>query len=200
MDSTRPKGISRGRFLVGAAGAAGVAAAGALGGAQLLTGQGGPPLSADDPLALALALERLQAAFYAEAVDGGALSGELLDFAATTRGHEEEHASALAPLVGGGGAQAEYDFGSSVTDPDAFATAAATLEDLAVSAYNGMIPLLDERGLAAAGRIVSVDARHAAWIRAIAGSDPAEDATDAPLTPEQVVARVEDLGFIAAPP
>ena len=92
-----------------------------------------------------------------------------------------------------------YDFGNAVTDPDAFGTTSATLEDLAVSAYNGMIPLLSKHGVEVTGRIVSVDARHAAWIRAIGGLDPAENATDTALTPEQVVARVEDLGFITEP-
>ena len=200
MPATRRYGISRGRFIAGTAGAAGVIAVGAIGGAQLLSGKGSSSLQSDDPLALALALERLQAAFYDEAVAGGALSGELLEFATTARGHERQHASDLEPLAGSGAAApATYDFGDAVTDPDAFGTTSATLEDLAVSAYNGMIPLLSERGVEVTGRIVSVDARHAAWVRAIVGLDPAENPTDTALTPEQVVARVEDLGFITEP-
>jgi hypothetical protein len=39
--------------------------------------------------------------------------------------------------------------------------------------------------LAAAGRIVSVEARHAAWARALAGKDPAPAAVDRPTTVAQ---------------
>ena len=39
--------------------------------------------------------------------------------------------------------------------------------------------------LAAAARIVSVEARHAAWARALAGKDPAPVAVDVPITVAQ---------------
>lgn len=196
MEAARRRGISRAGFIAGAGGAL---AAGGLAGAELLSGQGGSSPDAER-LALALELERLQAAFYAAAVDGAALQGELLDFATVARDHEAEHAARLTPLVGAAApAEARYDFGTSVTDPDAFATTAADLEDLAVSAYNGLMPDLADQGLLVAGGIVSVDARHAAWVRAILGRDPAEDATDTALGAEQVTERLAALGFIQEP-
>ena len=61
------------------------------------------------------------------------------------------------------------DFGDATTDPEAFAEAAATLEDVAVGAYNGQAANLTKAGLRAAATVISVDARHAAWVRAIVG-------------------------------
>lgn len=191
------QGLSRGRFIAGGAGAAAILVAGGLVGTELLSGQGSPS-SLDDatPLALALALEKLQAAFYAEAVSAGALDGELLEFATTARDHEDQHVDLIAPLVTDASDEPEYDFGGDTTDPDAFGESAAKLEDLAVSAYNGLIPGLSDRGLAVTSRIVSVDARHAAWVRAIMGRDPAAAATDQALTADQVVKRLQATGYL----
>ena len=47
------------------------------------------------------------------------------------------------------------------------------LEDLAVATYNGQAVNLTPASLKAAARIVSVEARHAAWIRSIVGEVPA---------------------------
>jgi Ferritin-like domain len=187
--------FTRKRFIAGSAGVAGVAAVSVAAGVEMLSGKGGS-LQDADPLALALALEQLQAAFYAEAVSRGALSGELRDFAATAADHEAEHAALLTPLVPNPAPEAAYDFGDDTVDPKAFAAAAASLEDLAVAAYNGIIPGLSERGLATAGRIVSVAARHATWIRAINGEDPAAEPTDPGLDARQVVARLEATGYL----
>jgi ferritin-like protein len=50
--------------------------------------------------------------------------------------------------------------------------------------------------LQAAARIVSVDARHAAWIRAIRGRRPASQATDVAKTRRQVLEQVDRTGFV----
>ena len=190
--------LTRRRLIAGSAGVAGVGAIAVWSGVELLSGKGSS-LEDAEPLALALAIERLQAAFYNEAVAGGTLTGELLDFATTAAGHEAEHAALLAPLVPDPADEPAYDFGDDTRDPAAFAAAAASLEDLAVAAYNGIIPGLSDRGLGTAGRIVSVDARHAAWIRAINGDDPAAEATDPGLDARQVVERLEATGYLVEP-
>jgi Ferritin-like domain len=203
LDDRGEKGMEEGartftrrRAIAGSAAIAGAAAVSVATGVELLSGQGASSLSDAEPLALALALERLQSAFYTEALAGGTLSGELLSFATTAAEHEAEHEELLVPLVPDPPDETAYDFGADTTDPAAFAAAAASLEDLAVSAYNGLLAGLTERGLAIASRIVSVDARHAAWIRAINGDDPAADAVDESLDADQVVQRLEATGYL----
>ena len=196
-EPSRPRNLSRGKFLTTAAGSGAVLAVGGIAGAGLLLGQDAPGGAKTSPLALALVLERVQAAFYSAAVAAKKIDGELLDFAITAQGHEAEHANLLVPLVAGGEKNpSSYDFGAATTSAEAFAAAAATLEDLAVSAYNGLLPVLKGRSLAVASRIVSVDARHAAWVRAIMGKDPAAAATDPGLTTAEVVKALAATGFV----
>ena len=73
------------------------------------------------------------------------------------------------------------------------------LEDFGVAAYNGQATNLTSDALAAAAQIVSVHARHAAWIRSIVGKTPAIQATDRPKTQAQVEAALEATGFLRAP-
>jgi hypothetical protein len=111
--------------------------------------------------------------------------------------HEREHVAYLEEALGSAAAEAPAaDFGDATADPDAFAEAAATLEDVAVGAYNGQAANLTKAGLRAAATVISVDARHAAWVRAIAGRPPASEAVDAPLTLAQVEAALEATGFL----
>ena len=67
-------------------------------------------------------------------------------------------------------------------EPGAFTRATIELEDIAVAGYNGQATNLTQATLAAAATIVSVEARHAAWIRALAGEVAAPDAVDKPMT------------------
>jgi rubrerythrin len=189
-----PVAISRRRFIGGAAGA-GVLVVAAASGAGLLVADDAPV--AISPLGTALRLERLQSAFYAEAASRGVLTGELRDFAETVAAHEAAHVSELTGLLTDPVPEDTYAFGSSTTDEASFAETAAIVEDLAVAAYNGIIPALSGPASRAAARIVSVDARHAAWVRAIMGRDPAEDATDGALTAAQVEAALARTGLIA---
>jgi len=148
-------------------------------------------------LNLVLLLEYVEAAFYADARAKGALHGELRKFATVVGGHERQHVSFLKKALGNGARKEPIlDFGQATTDPDAFVAAAVALEDTSVAAYNGQATNLTAHTLAAAARIVSVEARHAAWIRAIAGKVPAADATDAPLTGAQVLAALQKTGFL----
>ena len=149
--------------------------------------------------ALALQLEQLQAAFYAEAAERAELGVELLEFAKTAAAHEREHVGYLEEALGAAAAEAPAaDFGDATADPVAFAEAAATLEDVAVGAYNGQAANLTKTGLRAAATIISVDARHAAWIRAIVGRPPAAQAVDRPLSPAEVEATLDKTGFLQA--
>ena len=150
-------------------------------------------------LNLVLLLEELESAFYAEAEAGGALRGELADFARIVGEHERAHVAFLRDALGG---QAEpkptFDFGNKTGNRDRFVATAAMLEDTAVAAYNGQAVNLTKPVLKAAATIVSVEARHAAWIRDIVGQPAAPQATDKPATEQQVRQKIADTGFVKA--
>lgn len=172
-------------------GAIAAAAGGAVAVPMLVQAQGPEDARVLD---LLLLVERTEAAFYAAAVDAGVLDGELLAFAETVAGHEREHLAAVESAVGELPAEPAFDFGEQLADADAFAAAAARLEDTAVGAYNGQAGNVSVEVFTVAARIVSVEARHAAWVRSIEGRDPAPDATDAPMTERQVRERLGQLG------
>jgi hypothetical protein len=67
-----------------------------------------------------------------------------------------------------------------------------------VAAYNGQATNLTTGALEAAAKIVSVEARHAGWIRAIAQENPAPDATDTPKTAAQVTRAVNRTKFVSS--
>jgi hypothetical protein len=181
-----------------------VAAGGAvLGGGALLAGLPRLASSAPSPdqdirvLNFVLLVEQVKAAFYSEAVRRGRLTGERREFARTVRVHESEHLQFIHGALRGKARRAPtFDFGSATSRDDEFTAAAITLEDLSVAAYNGQATNLTKGALRAAARIVSVEARHAAWIRDVAGRPPAAEPTDAPMSERQVRAALEKTGFL----
>lgn len=190
---------SRERFLRLTAAGAGTVALGAVlaAGAPRLGLSGTSQARDVEILNYALVLEELTAAFYARAVDGGALDGELAEFADVAAGHEREHVEVIRKALGSQAKPApHFAFGNAVTSPDRFARTALALEELAVSAYNGQVANVSKPVLQAAAGIVSVDARHAAWIRAIRGRPPASQATDVAKTRKQVLRQVDRTGFV----
>lgn len=118
----------------------------------------------------AYALEQLEAAFYVMVVDnmyGGATDDEKRVLK-HLRDHEIAHREFLRTALGAAAIPAlQVDFGAvDFDDRSSVLTTARTFEDLGVSAYNGAGPLLTNPDfLVAAGKIVSVEARHAAAIR-----------------------------------
>jgi len=170
----------------------------------------GKPSAAQDGkiLNFALLLEYLESEFYVDAVNKGALLLEprLLSFAMTVRDHELAHVEFLRQALGGAAiAKPAFDFKGTTEDAEKFAATALVLEDTGVAAYNGQGPRLRARTLPAAAQIVSVEARHAAWIRHIvhgpgyAGgkkTHPAPAAFDRALSKSKVEAAVAATGFI----
>jgi hypothetical protein len=157
-------------------------------------------------LNFALLLEYLESEFYVSAVDGGALSGDLLEFATVVRDHELAHVRFLQGALGDAAiVKPTFDFRDTTTDPAKFAATALALEDTGVAAYNGQGSNLRRRTLPAAASIVSVEARHAAWIRRLvagpryaAGREslPAPVAFDPLFTRARVEQIVQETGFI----
>ena len=90
----------------------------------------------------------------------------------------------------------EFDFGDATASATAFRQAAIELEDLVVQAYNAQAPNLTKGTLAAAATIVSVEARHAAWIRDLSGKNPAPFASEPQKSPKAINQALNDTGFI----
>lgn len=176
-----------------------------VGGAAVATGvvAGSPiatraaPTRADRrALDLLLLVEYTEAAFYGEALDRGSLGEELTGYARDVSKQEREHLAFVKKAIGtGADPEPDFDFGDATRSSDAFADTAARLEDLAVAAYNGQATNVSSDTLAAAATIVSVEARHAAWVRSIVGRPPAPDATDAPRSAEQVLDGLTQIGL-----
>jgi hypothetical protein len=181
----------------------------ALAGAALATGGGIGALRAERAASAAspaqdaavlnfiLLLEYVQAAFYRDASGHRTLGSDLVEYAKTVGGHEDDHIAALRKALGAKARKPPtMQFGQATSDRKAFLAAAIALEDLSVSAYNGQAANLTPATLVPAAEIVSVEARHAAWIRAIAGKLPATAPTDEALPSRAVLSRLAGTGFV----
>jgi hypothetical protein len=170
----------------------------------------------------AYALEQLEAAFYTAALASAAFNGMTADqkeVLTDLRNHEVAHREFLRSVLG---LEAIGDLALSTTAVAAVtANAAAILknaeafEDLGVAAYNGAGKYLqDANNLLVAGKIVSVEARHAAAIRDLreglslagtpagtrfAGDDVVNaQGLDVKLEPSAVLTRVAATGLVTS--
>jgi rubrerythrin len=149
-------------------------------------------------LQLALQLEYTQVAFYEQALRDAGLTADLRRFAEAALAHERQHLAAIRKALGAqAGSKPAFVFGARTKSRDAFVNAAIELEDIAVAAYNGQATNLTKGTLAAAAEIVSVEARHAAWARAIAGQVAAPKPVDRPITAEQAARGLRKIGLKA---
>jgi Ferritin-like domain len=179
------------------AGGALTAAGTLVGGLAAPAGSAPSPKQDIEILNFALLIEYVLAAFYAAALDRAALSGELEDYARIVGNHERLHVEFLRDQLGRRARRRpRLDFGRAVTTPERFVATAVQLEDLTVAAYNGQAPNLTSGTLAAAARIVSIEARHAAWIRDLAGHNPAPRAADLPRSAAAASRALERTGFV----
>jgi hypothetical protein len=179
------------------------------GGAGVVTGGvviGGLPQaapSAQSPerdaevLEFVLELERIQEAFYAQALESLRLDQEWRQFARVVGGQERVHRAFVEDALGGAaGSAPELDFSDLLTDQAGFAAAAVDLEDISVAAYNGQATNLTPETLAAAARIASVESRHAAWARDLAGLPPAPLGSDRAVGAERARAQLAEAGLV----
>jgi rubrerythrin len=149
-------------------------------------------------LAFALELERLQEAFYAEALSSLHPNGELGRFARVVGGHERAHREFIEKALGADAEPpTEFDFGDTLSDSKAFLDAAVALEETAVAAYNGQATNLTPKTLASAASIVSVEARHASWARGLAGEEPAPRGSDRAIGAKRAQAELSQTGLVA---
>lgn len=118
----------------------------------------------------AYALEQLEAEYYSIVLARPyrGMSGHDRRILAGVRDHEIAHREFFRRALGSNGIpRLAFDFSSvDFSSRESVLTTAKTFEDLGVSAYNGAAQYLrDPRNLMNAGRIVSVEARHAAMLR-----------------------------------
>ncbi|MEJ7558928.1 MAG: ferritin-like domain-containing protein [Pedobacter sp.] len=148
----------------------------------------------------AYALEQLEAAFYIQVASSFASGFSPAERAKLDdiRLHEIAHREFFKKALGSAGiGSLEVDFSSiSFSDRTSVLATAKAFEDLGVAAYNGAgVRIKDDKYLVAAGQIVSVEARHAAYIRDIisngsfANSEVVDsNGLDQALTPDKVLA------------
>lgn len=166
----------------------------------------------------AYALEQLEAAFYTNVLDGGywmdAIAEEKLileDLYKHEVIHREFFKAAITQAVGSDTGKVlpslEFDFSSvDFGDRSSVLETARVLEDTGVAAYNGAGNLLETpEYLVIAGKIVSVEARHAAAIRSLFLNDPKafagddvvdENGLDVALSPPEILKAVGETGFV----
>lgn len=168
----------------------------------------------------AYALEQLEAAFYTAVVGSAAFSGmtaEQKEVFTDLQNHEVAHREFLKAVLGsnaiGSLALNTTTVASAIASTDTILKNSEAFEDLGVSAYNGAGKYLqDANNLLVAGKIVSVEARHAASIRDLregkgltgtpantrfAGDDVVNaQGLDVKLEPSAVLAKVAGTNFV----
>ncbi|HVE80476.1 MAG TPA: ferritin-like domain-containing protein [Gemmatimonadaceae bacterium] len=120
----------------------------------------------------AFALEQLEAAFYTQVVTAANFNtlfsnaGER-ELLTDLRNHEVIHREFFRAALGGSAiSNLAVNFGNALASRDSILDAAITFEDTGVRAYNGAGKYLTRaENLLVAGKIVSVEARHAAAVR-----------------------------------
>jgi len=170
----------------------------------------------------AYALEQLEADFYTKVLNGAYWSGAneiekvlLEDLYNHEVNHRELFSAAISAAVGSDMMaklpDLEFDYGNLNFDSRTeVLETAKTLEDTGVSAYNGAGRLLSNPDfLVLAGKIVSVEARHASAIRTLlnpgsadfAGDDIVDSVTglDIARDPSEVITALGNTGFITTP-
>ncbi len=196
-------GATRRGLIAGMAGGAGLLSLGGLFSAVDADAQARPSRRRDLRIvSFALLLEQLGASFYLEAINNRTLprtSQELL-FAVTVRRDELAHVrvvrAAIRQLGGTPTPPPRFQFGETTRNIELFRETASQIENLCVFALNGAGPLVTKPTLALAARMVSVEARQAAWIDDIRNADPFPAAFDPAITLGQVAQRVNATNFV----
>jgi hypothetical protein len=125
------------------------------------------------------------------------LSGELLAFASATERQEAAHVGRLTERLGGDVDPApDADFTAALSSSQRFGRAAIALEEATLAAYIAHGATLTREAVATIVPIISVEARQAAWIRDLAGVDPAPRAADPPRDAQDVLDGLRDEGLL----
>jgi hypothetical protein len=152
-----------------------------------------------------LAFEYMQAGFYTEAERVGTVDRLPANQARAARvfgTHERAHVEILKQVLGAAAIKKPFFNYRGVTeDPDDFIRTVVALEDLTTALLAGQSARLRSRQLiAAVFSLLTVEARHAAWVRHVAGTLPVGPAFDEPKTLAEVDEVIESTNFRARRP
>lgn len=147
----------------------------------------------------ALTAEHLESEFYKQGFAKFAMSDfmtlglseaqvkSLMGVGQTEATHVTTLISAIASAGGKPVEPCSYNFDAALASADAMVKTARVLEAVGVSAYLGAAPLINSSDvLAAAASIVTVEARHQAFIRVASGAEAVPAAFDTALQPRAV--------------
>lgn len=172
-------------------------------------------------LTFADVLEQLEKEFYRQGIEkfteadfvaaGFTNPQAVIQTLQTIQESEATHSTVLqAGLKARGGepvTSCQFDFTSALVDVPTMAATARVVENVGVSAYiGGAVLMTDPQLLAAAGSILSVEARHSTMLNALSAGTPIPAAFDIPMTPSEILALAGpfisgcDLGIPANPP
>ena len=149
-----------------------------------------------------LTLEYLQAAMYTEAERLRELRPRTLDWARVVGANERGHVKAIRGLLGRDAVKSpRFNFRGVTEDDRTFTETAVAFEDLTAALLKTQaLQVKSRRILAALVSLHSVEARHAAWIRHIAGVVPATEAFDDRTSKAKVVELVDSTRFVVSAP
>lgn len=180
----------------------------AIGSGALLGALAAPPLAAAkvDEVAIlnyGLGFEYLQSTFYTEAERVGTIARmgkRKAAWARTLGAHERAHVAILEKVLGADAVRKpSFNFGGVTETEGGFTQTAVAMEDLTVALLTGQLPRVRTPALVAAFfSLLTVEARHAAWARRIAGVRPVGPALDEPKTLGQVDRVIRSTRFISS--
>jgi len=149
-----------------------------------------------------LQLEYLQATMYTQALRLGHLRPTVRKAARVVGAHEWAHAHALKTILGTRAVpRGFFDYHGVTEDERAFLRTAVAFEDLTAALLKFQAVRLDSRAvLAAAISLHSVEARHAAWLRRVAGALPTLTAFDRPASQSSMRDLIVSTDFLAKDP
>jgi Ferritin-like domain len=184
---------------------------GALGGAAFLAALSAPawaktpaPSKKNDTLILrfGLTFEHLQAQFYTEGLRIGGFTAETKRWARVIGAHERAHVQIIRHVLGPKAIPSPFFNYHGVTEHElAFTKTAVAMEDLTTALLIGVMPLLDSPALSSAlFSLLTVEARHAAWVRHDRGLLPVASAFDEPKTISEVNRLVASTHFMKSTP
>lgn len=150
----------------------------------------------------ALNFEYLQATFYTESERAGTVAAMGRDkavWAKTLGAHERAHVKIIRQVLGDAATKKPFfNFRGNTETEARFTRTAVAMEDLTTALLTGVTPALHSRGLvAAAFSLLTVEARHAAWARHLAGVVPVAGAFDEPKPVAEVDRIVASTRFIS---